>query len=641
MPNQKLDKNFLPNKKEINYLNKSFPQFRQSLIDFARTYFPDSYNDFNESSPGMMFIEMSAYVGDVLSYYLDTQFRENLLQFAEEEDNIISIAQSLGYKPKPSTAAVANIDVYQLVPALDYTENYDPDPNYMLKIASGMVVSSPEFGSQFRTTELLDFANPINREVTIYAVDGIGKPQMYLLKKSVRVVAGTIKTFTKTFTSPQKFSSVVLPDENVLEIIRVTDSSGEKWYEVDFLAQDLVFEDVINTTASDTGVAPFYIIQPRKTPRRFVTRYNENFLLELQFGSGVNDVDDSVINLDGGKIATDEYINSLASTSLDPSDFLDTRTYGLSPANTELTITYSIGGGLEANVPTNAITKIDTVTVLNDRTAFSSGGPLELYDIVVGSVAVNNPFPATGGRGADSVEEIRQNAMAFANAQNRLVTPEDYTVRCYAMPPKYGGISKVFVARDEQINDILRNNNNFAPQGGEFVQNSVGANIVNLYVLGYDHRKKLTRLNTQIKQNLKTYLENYRILTDEIRILDAFVINIGVEFKVVVYRGYNMNEVLARAIDAVKTFFDIDRWKLNQPIVQRDLLLEIARVEGVQNVDSLKITNKYRFKDGSDYEDYLYDIKDATEKGVIYPSLDPSIFEVRYPDKDIIGSAIM
>lgn len=641
MPNKKLDRSFIPNNKDINYLNKSFPQFRQSLIDFARAYFPDSYNDFNEASPGMMFIEMASYVGDVLSYYTDTQFRENLLQYAQEEDNIIFIAQSLGYKPKPTSASTVNVDVYQLVPALDIDDDYRPDPNYMLKIAPGMVMSSPQYNVTFRTTELIDFSDPLSREVTVYSVDGIGKPMMYLVRKTVRATAGIVKTFTQTFETPEKFSKIVLPDENVIEVISVVDDSGFKWHEVDYLAQDIVFEDIINrNTDTDSGVSPFFVIRPRRTPRRFVTRYNENFQLELHFGSGVSDVDTDEFNLDPNKIISDEYEVNLASTALDPSDFLDNKTYGLAPGNTQMTITYSIGGGIGSNVPSNSINKIDIISVLNDRESYPDGPERELYDDIVSSIAINNSIPASGGRGGDTIEEIRQNALAFFNSQNRLVTPEDYMARCFAMPPKYGGVAKAFVIRDEQINNVLRNNNDLAPIGGEFVENNVGPNIVNLYVLGYDHRKKLARLNPDTKKNLKTYLENYRILTDEIRILDAFVINIGVDFRIVVYQGYNVNETLARAIDSVKNFFDIDRWKINQPIVERDLMLEIAKLEGVQSVDSLKVFNRYRHKDGGDYEDYLYDIKSATDRGIIYPSLDPSIFEIRYPDKDIIGSAI-
>jgi hypothetical protein len=376
----------------------------------------------------------------------------------------------------------------------------------------------------------------------------------------------------------------------------------------------------------------------RRTPRRFVTRYDDEFNLELQFGSGVLDDSDALINLDPYKIASSEYQTNLASTSLDPSDFLSSRSYGLAPANLQMVIRYVTGGGLSSNVPSNSITKISTVAVLNDRNAFV-GAEQILFDEIVQSLAANNAEPALGGKDADSVEEIRQNALAFFNAQNRTVTKQDYAVRAYAMPPKFGSAAKIFVTSDDQLNEILRTNQQQAPNGGTFVTNGAQQNIVNLYVLGYNQNKKLVRLNMDIKKNLRTYIDQYRILTDEVRIFDAFVVNIGVNFKVIVYNGYNVNDVLTRCIEAIANFFDIEKWQINQPIILNDLYLEIAQVEGVQTVKNVEIVNKYQYRDGADYEDFLYDVNAATMDGIIYPSLDPCIFEVRYPERDIVGSA--
>lgn len=637
---RKLDKTFIPKNKEVKYLNKSFSEFRQSLIDFAKVYFPDTYTDFNESSPGMMFVEMASYVGDVLSYYIDTQFRENLIEYAQEEDNIITLAQSFGYKPKPSTASSTTLNVYQLCPAMDLSGDYAPDPKYLLRLDAGMILSAPQYGTSFRTNTIVDFTNPLDREVTVYAVDGLNKPLTYLIRKEVQVLAGTIKTATRAFTTPTKFSKITLPETNVLEILRVVDTQSNRWYEVDYLAQDLVFEDKLNLRAASSteSVSPYYILKVKRAPRRFVTRYNTDFYLELHFGSGVVDDLDTRVNLDPNKIASSEYQTLLASTALDPSDFLTTKSYGLSPANTELTITYVIGGGLNSNVPASAITKIDEVTVLNDISTLSSTERNLFFDAKA-SIAVSNPIAATGGKEKESIEEIKRNALAFFNAQNRLVTAEDYIVRCYAMPPKYGGVAKATVAREDQIVQITRASQEQAPVDGEFVPDPVGQNKVNLYVLGYNKDKKLVRLNADTKKNLRDYLENYRMLTDEINILDGFIVNIGVEFSIITYRNFNLNEVLARCIDAVKQFFDVSKWDLNQPIVTNDVLLEIAAVEGVQSVTSLKFFNRYGFKDGADYESNLYDLDSATEKGVIYPSADPCIFELRYPDRDIIGNA--
>jgi len=640
---RRLDKSFAPTKKEIKYLNKTFGEFRQSLIDFAKVYFPDSYNDFNEASPGMMFIEMASYVGDVLGYYVDTNFRENLLQYANEKDNIISMAQAFGYQPKPTTAATTESDFFQIVPAKGLSDNYAPDERFYLRLAPNIVVAAEDFGTvNFRTIDELNFADPTDREITVYSTDNFDRPVFYLVRKKAKVVAGTIKTYESTFTTAQKFSKVVIPDTNVIDIISVVDASGNTWYQVDYLAQDLVFRSEINTAAStldsDFSVPPTYLLKITRTPRRFVVRYNESYECELSFGSGILDDSDESINLEPKKIANSEYQTNLASTSLDPSDFLSSRSYGMAPTGL-LTITYATGGGIKSNVPMGSITKLVTVEPLNDIASFTPT-ELQLWNQVKQSIAVNNPDPATGGKDEDSIEEIRQNALAFFNAQNRLVTVEDYIVRTYAMPPKYGGASKVFVTRDEQINNILRATQEQQPVGGIFVEDTPGPGIINMYVLGYNRDKKLTTLNLDTKGNLKTYLDQYRMLTDQVRILDGFVVNIGVKFKVVVFKGFNMNEVLTRCIDNVKHFFSVDRWQINQPILLNDLYLEIAAVEGVQSVLSVEVFNRYRFRDGADYNDYLYDIGSATNNGIIYPSLDPCIFELRYPDRDIIASAV-
>jgi hypothetical protein len=638
----KINKSFTPMKRNISYLSKNFSEYRQNLIDYARVYFPNTNTDFNEASPGMMFIEMAAYIGDVLGYYIDTNFRENLLSYANEMGNIIPLAQSMGYKTKPGAAANCDLDVYQLCPAIATGLDYSPDPRYFLRLAPSAIFSATNFPTNFRTIEEANFADPSDREISVYATDVNNKPLTYLIKKRVRTIAGTIKSYTATFGAPTKFAKVSLPDTDVMDIISVVDGAGNTWYEVDFLAQDLVFQDNVNAnTVSDTSfsVPPTYTIKVVRTPRRFVTRYNENFNLELHFGSGVIDDNDATINLEPKKLSNSEYLTNLASTSLDPSDFLSSRSYGSAPGNTTLTITYAVGGGIETNVPSNSISKISTVRVLNDTTSFSAA-ELALHRDVVASIGSNNPEPATGGKGADSIEEIRAGALGFFNAQNRAVTANDYVARVYAMPPKYGAVSKVFVAKDEQLNSILRAAQDQTPPSGVYVEDQPGPGVINLYVLGYNQYKKLTPLNTESKKNLKNYLDQYRMLTDTVRILDAFVVNIGVNFKVVVYKNYNMNEVLARTIDRVNTFFNIDAWQLNQPIILNDLYMEIASTEGVQSVLSVEVFNRYSFKDGSDYEDYIYDIGSATNNGIIYPSLDPCIFEIRYPEQDIIGNAV-
>jgi len=658
---QSITKKFIPNTKDVSYLSKNFSEFRQNLIEFAKAYYPKTYTDFNEASPGMMFVEMAAYVGDVLSFYIDNRFRENLLLFAQERSNIISIAQALGYKPRLTAAATVKAKIFQVVPALDAINNYDPDQRFFLKVLTNSKFSTntPPI-KDFASIEDVDFNDPQDREIRVLTRDPLTNvPTSYVVSKYVRLISAAVKTTTFTFGSAQKFSKVTLPDEDVINIVSIVDSQGNEWYEVDYLGQDVVIEEREVSPRTSTGllqtesmsvdtILPAKLIQFKRKPRRFTTRVNTDLRMEIWFGSGVDNTSDSVLTLNSTDISNTKYNQRVANTSLDPADFLASDTFGLAPANTTLTVTYTTGGGIESNVSSNTITNADSVLVSN-RPQDYAPAEQNLFAQTVSSVAILNEEPATGGASIESIEELRQNALAYFNAQNRVVTDKDYVVRSLAMPAKFGAIAKIFVVRDEQINGVIEanenvsklvvNNDNDPFNNRSYVIDPVAPNAVNLYLLGYNAEKKLTTLNSLVKENLAKYLEQYRVLTDEVNIVDAFVVNISVEFDIVVYRNYNMNDVLARTIDVVKDFFDIDRWQINQPIVLNDLRLVIGSVDGVQSVTSVQVNNKYKFKDGRDYQEYRYPIEEATVDDVIYPSLDPCIFEIRYPETDIIGNA--
>lgn len=656
--NQNLVRKFNPNFKDVNYLSKNFAEFRQNLIEFAKAYYPNTYSDFNEASPGMMFIEMAAYVGDVLSFYIDNQFKENLLLFAKERQNVLAISQAFGYKPRLTATSTVEATILQMVPALGTSFNYEPDSRFFLKIGRNSRFSSNTLPIQnFRSIEDVDFSDPIDRSIRILSRDALNIPTMYVVSKKIKLVSADVKTATFTFGSAQKFSKIELSDPNVIAIQSVVDSDGFTWNEVDYLGQDLVIEERETTVRTEdgflsegalpTGSLPSAKLAVfRRKPRRFATRINSDLRLELWFGSGTNESEEEIFTINATQIANSKYNQTISNNSLDPSDFITSDTFGLAPANVTLTVTYLVGGGVQSNVPSNSITTVETVNVLNNAADYAATEQ-NLFNTVVSSVSINNEEPARGGGDIETVEEIRQNALAFFNAQNRVVTDKDYIVRSLAMPSQFGKLSKVFVVRDEQINAIgkqdpatLTVNNDINPfNDRSFVIDPVSPNAINLYVLGYNEQKKLATLNTLVKKNLAKYLEQYRVLTDDVKILDAFVVNIGVEFNIVVYRNYNMNDVLARCIDAISQFFDITKWQINQPIIMNDLRLTIGSVEGVQTVTDVAITNKYRFKDGRDYFEYRYPIDEAIVDDIVYPSLDPCIFEVRYPETDIIGHA--
>ena len=289
------------NTTNISYLNKSFGDFRSTLLDYAKTYYPTSYNDYSETSIGLMFIEMASYIGDNLSFYLDTQFQENLLNYAKEKNNLINIAYSLGYQPKMSYASATTLDVYQLIPNTTLNGELVPDYNYAIKIPANSAVNSTN-NVNFLITEDVDFSVEQGRETLYYDAN------YFISKKQVKAISAEIKTKTFTFGSPVKFTSVNIDDTNILQILSVVDSSNNMWYEVPYLAQSVITNDTINNT-SDNNLVP-YVLGYKQVPQRFVSRFIDDNTLQLQFGAGTSTSADNVLlpNPDNTSIGTIPYI---------------------------------------------------------------------------------------------------------------------------------------------------------------------------------------------------------------------------------------------------------------------------------------------------------------------------------------------
>lgn len=619
-------------KKDIRYLNKDFDQFRANLIEFTKQYFPNTYNDFNESSPGMMFMEMASYVGDVLSYYTDNQLKESMLSIAADRGNISGLAASVGYKVKNKIPANVDLDVFQLLPAKTEGSAKVPDWSYALTIKEGMVVRDDTTNVEFRTTSLINFKVSSSfdpTEVTIYQVNDINKsPEYYLLKKSVKAIAGTLVTQAYQFGNAKRFDKILLDTTNAIEVVSITDSDNNTWTEVPYLAQDTVFETIANTVQNDPDLSKYpgvpYLLKLKKTARRFVTRFRADRKLEIQFGPGISaDSDEELIpNPDNVGSA----LNGLQlqfDHPVDPSNFMYTKSYGLAPSNTTLSVTYSTGGGIESNISAFSLKNIVRIEYDIDSQSLDK----TLLDRIKASVATTNPTPATGGKSEETLDELRQNALANFASQQRAVTNSDYVIRAYSMPSRFGAIAKAYVIQDEQV----------AVDTGRIipVPNPLA---INLYTLGYDGNGAFTPLNPAVLNNLRTYFSQYRMLTDAVNIKTAFIINIGIQFEIITLPEYNSNEVLLKCIAKLKEIFNNKLWQINQPIIISKLYTDLDRIEGVQTVVNIKITNLYDTAAG--YSGNLYSIKAATKAGVIYPSLDPSIFEVKYPNKDIVGKVV-
>ncbi len=604
-------------KKEVTYLGKDFRQFKKNLIDFTKQYFPQTYTDFNESSPGMLFLDLASYVGDVLSFYADTNLKESLLEQATERANIYDLAYALGYNAKNITPAYVDLDVYQLVPAVGSGTSVRPDFNYALSIKPGMQVKQKNGNSVFRTLDLVDFSFSSSfdpTEVTIYEVNNTTKqPIYYLLKKSARAVSGEVKTTSFSFGAPLPYDQVIIPDTNVIDIISVTETDGDAWYQVPYLAQDTVFESVPNLLENDPDLYIYRancpsLLKMKKASKRFIARLRSDKKMEIQFGAGISDNNDEEIIPNPDNVG-----NGLAGfrrgvdIDIDPSNFLYTRTYGQAPANTTLTINYTVGNGVTDNVASNTLTTVNFVEYNDDVNSTANAA---MINFAKNSISVNNSNPAVGGANAESTIEMKNNALSNFATQNRLVTREDYIIRSYSMPSKFGNIAKAYIVPDDQISQDQYTTNRIA-----------NPLAMNLYVLGFNASNQLVNLNQAVKENLKTYLDYYRILTDAINIKDAFIINIGINFEISVLPNYNSNEVLLKCINDLKSYFDVARWQINQPIIKSDVVTLLANVKGVQSVIGVSYSNLYNTTQG--YSGNVYSLNTATKNGVVYPVVIP------------------
>jgi hypothetical protein len=613
-------------KRDIKYLNKDFTTLRASLIDYAKTYFPTTYNDFSPSSPGMMFMEMAAYVGDVMSFYLDNQIQETYLQYARQTDNLFELAYMFGYKPNVTGVATTTIDFYQQVPAKASGTDTVPDFDYALLIAENAVASSTSNNEvKFLIQDSVDFSVSSSQdptEVTIFQTAG-PDPVSYLLKKSRQAISATINSVDIPFNSPVQFDTRVVAADNIVGILDAVDSDGNNWYEVDYLAQDAIYTGIKNTNPNDPN-RPIdnadtpYILQLQQVQRRFATRFLDSGSLQLQFGAGTaSDTDETIIPNPNNVGLGLPFEQSKLTTAYSPTNFIFTKTYGIAPSNTTITVRYLTGGGVAANVPSN-----DLTVITGDINFINSNLNPTTANTYRASLAVNNPDAAVGGQDGDSIEEIRQNTLSNYQTQLRNVTQDDYLVRALSMPAKYGVIAKAYIEQTKVANLGV----------GEIPA------TLDLYVLTYDRNKNLVTASNALKQNLNTYLAQYRVIGDSVRIKDAFVINIGVNFDVTVAPNYNSNEVILSAITAVREYFNINNWQVNQPILLKNLSLLIDNVDGVQTVKNVEVVNLTGQALG--YSNYSYDVKGATISNVVYPSIDPMIFEVKYPNVDIKGRVV-
>ncbi len=608
--------------RDIKYLNRDFSDIRAKLIEYSKTYFPNTYNDFSPTSPGMMFMEQAAYVGDVMSFYLDNQLQETFTTLARQTNNLYELAYMFGYKPQATKAAQVDLELFQQIPA---NPDGTPDFNYSLTIGENtQFTPTTDSNASFLIQDKCNFSFSSSldpTEIKISQYTGT-TPSYYLLTKKRKAISAVISTQTFSFGAPQQFSTINITGNNIIKILDITDSDGNVWNEVDYLGQEMIFDSIKNTNPNDpnnianAGEVP-YLLQLKKCQRRFATRFTSATNLQIQFGAGNPNDTDELITPNPNNVGIGlPFEQDKLTTAYSPTNFLFTNTYGIAPSDTTLTVRYLTGGGVESNVSARTLTGINTSnTFFNEYNLDPT-----ISNYIFNTLASTNPESATGGASGDTNEILRQNTLMKIAAQERTVTLDDYMIRAMSMPSDFGNVAKIYIEKPTLDN-----------------QTSTVETLC-MYILSKNNQGTLTLPNSSLKKNLRTYLSQYKMIGDSIKIKDAYIINIGIDFEIIVLPNFINSQVILSCIDSLKAYFNINDWQINQPILINDLYVRLDRIEGVQTVKNIQVSNKRGIAEG--YSEYSYDIGGATQNQVVYPSLDPSIFEIKYPNQDIKGRVV-
>jgi len=609
-----IKKKFLPVRNR-SYLNRDFDSIRAQLVDYAQIFFPDRISDFSEASVGGMFLDFASFVGDNLSFYLDHQFSELNIETAVESQNIERMLRTAGVQIAAASPAVAWVEFTINVPAEKIDASYFPKLALLPVIVRGTIVTSQD-GIDFELTEDINFAGKdtlgnfiATSELSTTSADGT--PTSFNVKMAEFCISGKRATQKFTFANTfVPFRSITLSNAGVTEVISVKDTNLNQYYEVQSLTQDNVFVAMTNANIDRELVKENLELKP--APYRFVSEVGfSSKKTKLKFGSGdANTLDDDIVP-DPSQFAVPLYgKRTMTRFSIDPNDLLKTRTLGVSPQNTTLTVEYRYGGGLNHNVPAKAL---QTITMLKIR--FLNGGSSNGMRSVRASMKATNPNAAGGGENAPTLNELKMMIPSARNSQSRIVTKEDLLARVYTMPSNFGRVYRASV-RSNPINPLS----------------------TQLFIISRNMRGSLTISPDALKKNLVKYLNEYRMISDAVDILDAAVVNIQVRFSVTVDPNANKTAVIQDAIAQITNYFKINNFQIDQVIPISDLQNILFNVRGVITITDLKLYSLSGNYKGRPYAETSFDVAQSTIKGLIVPPIG-GIFEVKYPTADIIGSA--
>tara|TARA_A100001391_G_scaffold90846_1_gene59912 strand:+ start:453 stop:2267 length:1815 start_codon:yes stop_codon:yes gene_type:complete len=591
----------------IKYTSRDFNAIKGDLVEYARRYYPDTYRDFSEASFGSLVLDTVAYVGDILSYYLDYQANESFLDTSIEIKNIVNLSKQLGYKQKGAPSSMGIVTFYISLPAS--SDGIGADLNYAPVLQRGANFTSAG-GTTFTLVDDVDFSNPQN-EMVVSQVDPVtGVPTRYAIRSYGMVMSGVVEGKTINVGPFQRYPRFRIDANNISEVISVFDSDGNKYFEVDYLVQDVIYKQILNNE-TDNNEVPF-LLKPVSAPRRYVVEheYGQTF---LQFGHG----DDNSLTknniIDTTKIALDMHGRDyITDKSFDPSKLISTDKMGIAPSNTVLTVFYRRNTSGNTSAGTNSLTNM-----INQDIVFSNSSTLSSQEMstVINSIEYINEAPITGGETMNTTEDIKKMAYGSFGAQNRAVTREDYQTIAYMMPAQFGAISKAHVMRDSK----------------SFKRN------LNMYVLSRNREGSLQNASMSVKNNLKSWLASYKMINDTIDILDARIVNIGIEFTAIGDTGFNKNQVLQMATTSIIKDFASRSFEIGESLRIGDVFRVLKNIDGILDVVEVKFNNKL----GNKYSSSGFDIaKNTSADGRLLTAPEDGVFEIKFPSSDIMGTIL-
>ena len=591
-------------KKLIKYTNREFGTIKKGLVDYAKRYYPDTYKDFSEASFGSLMFDTVAYVGDVLSFYLDYQANESFLDTAVEYDNILRLGEQVGYKQPLKSNSFGVVSIFMLAPV--ELVGTGPDTNYLPVLSKGTKFTS-NAGHIFTLIDDIDFANPDNEVVVATSNEQDGKPTAYAVRSRGRVMSGEVNSETINVGDFTRFLTVPLSDPNITEIVSVVDSEGHEYFEVDYLSQDTVFRSVVNKDQETRRYVP-NIMVTTSVPRRYsVFNRNGTILIKFGYGSESSLKSDStthpsnvVLKMHGRDYETD--------MTLDPSKLLETDKFGIAPANTTLTIGYRTNTADNVNLAARGLTNISEPKLIFKSEATNNGKITFVRD----SLEVSNEEPITGDVSVPTITELKQRVNDVFASQNRAVTTNDYEALVYRMHPRFGSVKRTKIVRDQ---DSFKRN-------------------LNLYILSEDADRNLTTSSPLLKNNVKTWLNQYRMINDTIDILDPKIINIKINFAAVVDPSTDRLEALNVAISEIQSMFE-EKLDIGQPIYITKIYDRLNNLDEIVDVTNVEMINQ----NGGLYSDEVLNLKQyISADGRILYAPENVIYELKYPNLDIQGT---